>query len=327
MDPPFSWTSPSVEEKEERTRLFGENSTARDAIVSVPNNVFMPKAYTLSSNKIYNFEVRHDDIWVVTYKKCGTTWTQEIVWHIMNDLNKELGKLPLYKRSPFLERQALFSDQMINKITETLSQEETKEINHLYRNSIEYAANLSSPRIIKTHLPFDFLPQNLLETAKVIYVCRNPKDCCVSFYHHVSDIFKTLYEYNGTFDEFVQLFMDGKLEQGSYFHHLKSAWKLRDHPNMKLVWFEDMKNNPVKEVTDLSIFLNHQLKEETISELVDYLDFGNVKARASDQKKTFYRKGVVGDWKNYFQGDKLKLWDDWISKQVEGTDIQFSFNI
>ena len=26
--------------------------------------------------KIYNMEVYEDDIWIVTYPKCGTTWTQ-----------------------------------------------------------------------------------------------------------------------------------------------------------------------------------------------------------------------------------------------------------
>ena len=39
----------------------------------------------------------------------------------------------------------------------------------------------------------------------------------------MSKIFKDLYEYKGTFDDFVKLFMEGKLEQGNYFFHLKSA--------------------------------------------------------------------------------------------------------
>ncbi|RWR99141.1 Sulfotransferase 1C2A-like protein, partial [Dinothrombium tinctorium] len=40
----------------------------------------------------------------------------------------------------------------------------------------------SSLKAIKTHLPFDLTPYN--PNAKYIYAARNPKDACVSFYHH-----------------------------------------------------------------------------------------------------------------------------------------------
>ena len=325
MEPPFSWKGISEKEKEERRSLFGCHSTALDPIVSVPNGIIMPKAYELSSNEIYNFKARPDDVWIVTYKKCGTTWTQEIVWNIMNDLNKELGKLPLYERSPFLERQTLFSKHMIDETTKNLSTKEAAHVVELYTNSIEYTANLPSPRIIKTHLPLELLPPNLLDTAKVVYVCRNPKDCCVSFYHHVADVFKELYQYKGDFEQFVDLFMQGKLEQGNYFHHLKSAWNKRHHPNLKILWYEDLKKNPIKEVTELSKFLNHPLSDETVSELVDYLDFNNVKERASTEKKSFFRKGIIGDGDNYFKGDKLKIWDDWVHENIKGTEIEFTY--
>jgi len=327
MERPLSWINISGKEKLEREQLFGENSLYRDPVISTPYGVVMPKLYPLSSNEIYNFDVRSDDIWVVTYKKCGTTWTQEIVWNIMNDVNKELGKLPLYSRSPFLERQTLFSNNMINKLTENLDPQEVEQIRYMYNKSIDHTANLPSPRIIKTHLPFELLPPKLLDKAKVIYVCRNPKDCCVSFYHHVAQVFKPLYDYNGTFDQFVQLFMQGKLEEGDYFHHLKGAWKLRHHRNMKFDWYEDMKNDPIQKVTEMTNFLNHKLSHEKIIELVEHLDFNNVKERASNKKKDFYRKGTVGDWKNYFGEDKLKLWDDWIAKNLQGTDIEFKFEL
>ena len=291
----------------------------------------MPKGYAAISDKIYNFDVRPDDVWVITYPKCGTTWTQEIMWHIMNDVNKEMGKMPLFARSPFLEYEGLAGKGMVTKMMKV----DAKQDDHTGQfsdNSVDRAANMPSPRIIKSHMPFEFLPPNLIDKAKVIYVCRNPKDCCVSYYHHMNDTLSQMYEYNGTFDQFVELFMQGKLEYGSYFEHLRSAWKYRNHPNMKFVWYEDMKKDTIKEVTEMAKFVNHSLLGEKIAELVEHLKFDNMKERATalmggnnNIMTKFFRKGAVGDWKNYFEGDKLTLWDEWIAKNLKGSDFKFRF--
>ena len=45
----------------------------------------------------------------------------------------------------------------------------------------------------------------------------------------------------------------------------------------------------------------------------------------NDNMERFFRKGQIGDWKNYFSGEKLQEWDEWISQNLEGTDIKMVF--
>lgn len=50
-------------------------------------------------------QFRASDVLVMTYPKCGTTWTQEIVWTMRNnpDLNHPKTCVPINDRSPFIE--------------------------------------------------------------------------------------------------------------------------------------------------------------------------------------------------------------------------------
>ena len=44
---------------------------------------------------MYNHPLDPRDVWVVTPPKCGTTWTQEMVWLLANDLDYEGAKTPI----------------------------------------------------------------------------------------------------------------------------------------------------------------------------------------------------------------------------------------
>jgi hypothetical protein len=61
-------------------------------IRSNPLNVVMPHKFKEFAEEIWNFEVRKDDIWIVTYPKCGTTLTQEILWQILNGVPLQCGE-------------------------------------------------------------------------------------------------------------------------------------------------------------------------------------------------------------------------------------------
>ena len=102
-----------------------------------------------------------------------------MVWNIVHDLNFTLAKeVPMEKRIPFLEFSALTND--LKQGIDELGKESIG-------NSISFATNLSKSeqRLIKTHLSYEMLPDQVREKRpKLIYVTRNPRDTVVSFYNH-----------------------------------------------------------------------------------------------------------------------------------------------
>ena len=78
---------------------------------------------------ISSFDVREDDIWISSFPKCGTTWTQEMVWNIVNNVDLEQARsVTLDKRIPFLELTGLYDQTVLDSIDDGIF-ENTKYIN------------------------------------------------------------------------------------------------------------------------------------------------------------------------------------------------------
>ena len=98
---------------------------------------------------------------------------------------------------------------------------------------------------------------------------------------------------------------------------------------MKIIWYEDMKTNTTKIIQETTDFLKYQLSSNQLEQLENYLTFDNLKQVGfpggengdSPMGKNFFRKGIVGDWKNYFDGKMVLSWNEWIADHLEGTDI------
>ena len=113
-----------------------------------------------------------------------------------------------------------FPDNMTQAEIDQLSPGE-KDLRKLYGHSIEVAETLASPRTIKSHLPFQILPQDLLDKAKVVYVARRPWDTCASLHNHVTQAYPFSHRFEGDYTDFVRLFRQEHNMYGSYWNHLQ----------------------------------------------------------------------------------------------------------
>jgi hypothetical protein len=117
---------------------------------------------------------------------------------------------------------------------------ETNSTIQVRLNSFDTVESAKPPRLVKSHLHLSLLPQELVDgskNAKIIYVMRNPKDVCVSFYHH----FCLMNGYTGTMEDFVKQFIRDNVYCAPYWTHLREFWEIRDRDGILFLKYEDMK--------------------------------------------------------------------------------------
>jgi len=322
---PITWTELTTEENEIVKKHF-PTPPLNDLIKYQPGNVVVPRTFLPLADRIYNFELREDDIWIVTYPKCGTTWTQEMLWMIVNDVDQEKGQLPLFTRTPFLEMGCITLGKTRDFSGLGIPENVKSMLEASLKDAISYTEDLQGRRVIKTHMPLEFLPPKILEKCKVVYVARNVKDCAVSYFHH--NVHVQPHDFQGSFSDFVNVFEKELVFYGSYWHHVLGGWKKRDNKNLKFIWFEEMKADQKRVIEELCTFLDHPLSEDKVETLVEHLKFENIRKnpainppKPEGYKFDFIRKGVVGDWKNYFTEEKKTEWNAWIEKKTRGTGM------
>ena len=100
---PYVWADLSPEDDQVVKRNYGELGHCRDIVRSNPELIRVGSSIRNHYMRLFTMKIRPDDVWIVTHPKCGTTWTQEMTWHIMTGVDLETAKLPLYNRSPFID--------------------------------------------------------------------------------------------------------------------------------------------------------------------------------------------------------------------------------
>ena len=266
--------------------------------------------------KLMNFPVCQDDVFIAGYPRCGTTWTQQIVKLLRNGGKDDGERLDL--TIPFIE---------------FIGSPPAKHMG--YDVNLE---SIPSPRAFKTNLPYEFVPGGLPHTtpAKYVYVARNPKDAAVSMWHHQS---KMAHHPSRPWGEFFKsYFGSSPVPYGNCFDHILGWWKHRDAPNILFLTYEDMKMQPNESVERIARFIGIDPTPELVTQVVEKTSFQAMKTDPTANHKwleekllmpgsegSYIRKGVVGDWKNHFTAEQNEQFQQMYQEKMVGSGLEFKF--
>lgn len=259
-------------------------------------------------DKLKTFQLYADDIFIVAYLKCGSTWMQQIVRLIHS--NGVADGVELSKAVPWIEASKVFPANI---------------------------DELSPPRAFKSHFPYDLCPCGPPNATPSKYICaiRNPKDVAVSFYFHYKRFGAPFFpDYD--WDTFFEKFITGELEYGDYFDHILSWWSHRDDKNVLVVKYEDMKKDLPVYVSKIASFMGVNLSSDAITKIAymssfeqmkndDTANYSWIKDNMKPGSTDFLRKGEVGDWKNYFTPEQSAQVDAMCAQRFKDTGLVFDF--
>ncbi len=178
-------------------------------------------------------------------------------------------------------------------------------------------------RFVKTHLPVDalvFSPE-----AKYLYIGRDGRDVIWSMYNHHANANDAFYEaINGApgrhgpplarpCGDVVAYYRHWFENDGHpfwpFWEHVRGWWSLRDLPNVKLVHFQNLKDDLEGQMRAIADFLEIAVDERRWHDMVEHCTFPWMKAHADKSAplggavwnggaQTFINKGTNGRWRD-----------------------------
>ncbi|XP_014673628.1 PREDICTED: sulfotransferase 1C2-like [Priapulus caudatus] len=257
---------------------------------------------------IRSMECRDDDIFVTSYPKCGTTWMQAIVWLVTSDPDTS---------STIMSNSSASLDELVPMLEWPLQKSDFNDLKGSPDVGLRDWNKMASPRLMKTHIPFHLLSPDITKqrkTPKIVYISRNPKDMCVSDHKFLSGFScwsasEHMY-LEMSFEKYLENWFDGIVSFGDYFTHNMEFWERRDWDNILFVKYEDLLQDPHREVTRVARFLGKDLSSERIHQITQETMFSRMKQnnvlnnshwKTIHQRETpFHRKGKCGNWKKHF---------------------------
>eukprot|EP00928_Gymnodinium_smaydae_P035266 TRINITY_DN24845_c0_g1_i1.p1 TRINITY_DN24845_c0_g1~~TRINITY_DN24845_c0_g1_i1.p1 ORF type:complete len:351 (-),score=31.96 TRINITY_DN24845_c0_g1_i1:148-1200(-) len=235
-----------------------------------------------------DFKHRDNDVWVTTYPKVGTTWTQMMVALLAG--HKPTGIVDLFEACPWPEVDVgLLSTS---------------------RDTLRASAGADGPpRCFKSHwwnkghMDIDKLPAR----SKVIFVFRDAESVFNSLFHHILNLYGFYQVTHADFpdgkawDTLFNMFVAGELDFGDYFEHVAGWWKVRDRPNVLTLRFEDLKLHHSDAIRNISRFMGVEANESVVEYVRHQTSFDEMKKlEGSDAMKQ------ILTWAGLFRGSHIR---------------------
>ncbi|XVE81690.1 hypothetical protein DITRI_Ditri15bG0085700 [Diplodiscus trichospermus] len=273
-----------------------------------------------------HFQAQPTDILLCSSMKTGSVWLKALCFSIANRTHFNNTTTPL---------KTIFTHHCIP-----------------FLDYVEYAApQVPSFPLMATHMPYTCLPKSVIDSGcKIIYLCRDPKDTFVSVWHFL----KKSVEYNipdhlkGEFisiipmEDALELFCKGISVYGPYWEHVLGYWNASlEHPDkMLFLNYEDIMNTTEFYVKKLAEFMGcpfslEEEKEGKIQEIIELCSFDNLSNldvnktgthhinTGSVQNSAYFRKGKVGDWRNYLTIEMGERVDSIMEQKLSGSGLTF----
>ncbi|TKS77768.1 Cytosolic sulfotransferase 3 [Collichthys lucidus] len=260
-----------------------------------------------------NFQARPNDIIIASYPKAGGTWLSYLLdlLYFGQSSPERQTSIPIFRRAINLE----------SKIT------------HICRGTEMLDKLPTSPRLIRTHLPVQLMPNSFWEqNCKVVYVARNAKDSVVSYFHF--DRMTLIFPEPGEWSSYLQRFMKGKMVFGSWYDHVNGWWKKKQsYSKLHFMFYEEMIEDIGREMDKLCSFLGLSPSAEEKERIIDRVQFDQMKTNnmvnhsglkiMNFNVSSFIRKGKVGDWKNHFTVAQNEEFDEDYGEKMKDSTLQF----
>ncbi|KAF5818102.1 putative Sulfotransferase domain, P-loop containing nucleoside triphosphate hydrolase [Helianthus annuus] len=282
-------------------------------------NGFWLDSDTLKTNMILNtyFKTQPTDIFLASFMKTGTTWLKALMFSIINRHRYTFSDHYLHHHGP--------------QSTFPLIDSEIYPVNDF--------THINAPRLFATHYARDILPL-CMTSCKFVYICRDPKDVLTSKWIFMSklrskDLTPLL------LGEAFELFCQGVSEYGPYWEHVLSYWRasLESPDKILFMKYEDMKKQPKVELKKLAAFLGNpftleEVEKGVVEEIVRLCSFENLSKLEVNkkgverfgklvevEKRDFFRKGEIGDWRNYLSKEMKDRIDGIFDEKLKGSGL------